>query len=119
MSLLLLDVGGETRKILAELSDIDQGPNTERQNNNLHKLLNGNHNENDDAPDVLRNTRCQYFELDEMHSQVDSKSFSIFSLNIRSLSGHFESLKDTLYSMLPATFSVIALQEIWSIHKTY
>ena len=117
--MLLLDVGGETRKILAELSDIDQGPNTERQNNNLHKLLNGNHNENDDAPDVLRNTRCQYFELDEMHSQVDSKSFSIFSLNIRSLSGHFESLKDTLYSMLPATFSVIALQEIWSIHKTY
>ena len=54
-----------------------------------------------------------------MYKQVDSKSFSIFSHNIRSLSGHFESLKDCIYSMLPATFSIIALQEVWSIYKTF
>ena len=54
-----------------------------------------------------------------MYKQFDYQSFSIFSHNVRSLSGHFESLKDCLYSMLPASFSIIALQEVWSIHKHY
>ena len=93
------------------------GPEIELPSNDLHNLLNDDHN--DDAHDVLKNQSCKYFEPEEVYKQFDSDHFSIFSHNIRSLSGHFDSLKDSLYSMLPASFSVIALQEVWSIHKNY
>ena len=45
--------------------------------------------------------------------------FSLYSHNIRSLSGHFNDMREVLCNILPATFSVIALQEVWSISKMY
>ena len=75
--------------------------------------------EDDNSINILRDQACHYFEPEEVHNMIDAKSFSLYSHNIRSLSGHFNDLKDSLYLMLPATFSVIALQEIWSINKCY
>ena len=119
MGLLRPFVGGESHPKSPKLSDIDQGPNIELPTNDLQNLLNDDNHDDDAAPDILKNQSCNYFEPEEVYKQVDSKSFSIFSHNIRSLSGHFESLKDCIYSMLPATFSIIALQEVWSICKTF
>ena len=75
--------------------------------------------EDDNSINILKDQSCHYFEPEEVHQKLDAKSFSLYSHNIRSLSGHFNDLKDSLYSMLPATFSVIALQEVWSISKCY
>ena len=69
--------------------------------------------------DILKNQDCQYFEPSEVHHLFEKNSFSLYSHNIRSLSGHFSDMKEVLCNILPATFSVIALQEIWSISKQY
>ena len=82
-------VGGESHHNLT-LSDIDQGPDAD-----LHKLLNDDDHDDDATPDILKNQSC-YYESDEVYKQIDSMSFSVLSHNIRSLSGHFESLKDSL-----------------------
>ena len=111
-----ISVGGESHLSL-KLSDKNKGPESELPSNDLHNLFKDRHDEN--SPDILKNQFCNYFEPEEVHNQLDLNSFSILSHNIRSLSGHFENLKDSLYSMLPASFSVIALQEVWSIHKQY
>ena len=107
-------VGGDSHPNPIALSDIGQGPNVD-----LHKLLKDDANDDEAAHDILKDQSCNYFEPDEVYKHVDLNSFSLLSHNIRSLSGHFESFKDSLYSMLPATFSVIALQEVWSIFKTF
>ena len=92
------------------------GPATE-QKNDFKKLL---HDENDDMSiDIVKSQTCQYFEPEEVHNLFTPNCFSIFSHNIRSLSGNFKDLRDLLYNMLPGNFSVIALQEIWSINKMY
>ena len=113
-------VGGDTTcSTFAQLSDDDQGPSG-HPNSDLRNLLNDDNNDgSSDAPDILKNQSCQYFELEEVNAEIDSDSFSILSHNVRSLSGHFESFKDMLYAMLPTNFSVIAMQEVWSIHKVY
>ena len=113
-------VGGDTTcSTFAQLSDDDQGPSGHT-NSDLRNLLNDDNNDgSSDAPDILKNQSCQYFELEEVNAEIDSDSFSILSHNVRSLSGHFESFKDMLYAMLPTNFSVIAMQEVWSIHKVY
>ena len=113
-------VGGDTTcSTFAQLSDDDQGPSG-HPNSDLRNLLNDDNNDgSSDAPDILKNQSCQYFELEEVNAEIDSNSFSILSHNVRSLSGHFESFKDMLYAMLPINFSVIAMQEVWSIHKVY
>ena len=118
MAMLRPLVGGDTNSTFANLFDDGQGP-TGLSNYDLRNLLNDDNDDSSDAPEILKNQSCQYFEPEEVHTQIDSNSFSILSHNIRSLSGHFESFKDMLYTMLPANFSVIALQEVWSIYKTY
>ena len=75
--------------------------------------------DDDTSTDILKNQDCQYFEPSEVHHLFEKNSFSLYSHNIRSLSGHFSDMKEVLCNILPATFSVIALQEIWSISKQY
>ena len=109
-------VGGESHQF-AKLSDKQRGPVFQLPNDDLNKFF---HDDDDDnASSILKNQSCQYHEPEEVCKILNSDDFSIFSHNIRSISGHFDSLKDCLYSMLPATFSVIALQEVWSIHKHF
>ena len=45
--------------------------------------------------------------------------FSSYSHNVRSLAGHFDGLIDLLDQAKPHKFSIIALQEVWSISKEY
>ena len=105
-------VGGESHPNPITLSDIGRGPNVELPNNDLQKLLNGNNHDEEAVDDIFKYQSCNYFEPEEVHKQVDSKSFSVLSHNIRSLSGHFENFKDSLYSMLPANFSVMTRSEM-------
>ena len=87
------------------------------QTKDLNNLL---HDPEDEASiNILKNQSCQYFEPAEVHHLFNENCFSLYSHNIRSLSGHFSDMKDVLCNILPATFSVIALQEIWSISKLY
>ena len=110
-------VGGESHLQFAKLFDKCGGPVFQPPTDDLKKLFS---DDNDDAVgDILKNQSCNYHEPEEVCKLFNSDTFSIFSHNIRSLSGHFDSLKDSLYSMLPASFSVIALQEVWSIHKQF
>ena len=51
--------------------------------------------------------------------QSNKNGFSIYSHNVRSLNGHWDNLLDIFNSAQPVKFSVIALQEIWSVHKNY
>ena len=44
---------------------------------------------------------------------------SSYSHNVRSLTGHFDGLIDLLDEAKPHTFSVIALQEVWSISREF
>ena len=102
-------VGGDSHPNPIALSDIGQGPNVD-----LHKLLKDDANDDEAAHDILKDQSCNYFEPDEVYKHVDLNSFSLLSHNIRSLSGHFESFKDSLYSMLPATFSVTKFSKLTS-----
>ena len=45
--------------------------------------------------------------------------FFTYSHNIRSINGHWDDLLDLINSAKPLTFSVLALQEIWSVSKNY
>ena len=93
------------------------GPATNLPTNDLNNLF---HDEEDETSiDILKNQTCQYFQPQEVQSTFSNNCFSLYSHNIRSLSGHFDDLRDSLYLMLPASFTVIALQEIWSINKCY
>ena len=96
-------VGGELLHNLT-LSDKDQGPDVDLPNDDLHKLLNDDNHDDDAPPDILKNQSCNYLEPDEVYKLVDSKSFSILSHNIRSLSGHFESLKRQPVLNVTSTF---------------
>ena len=110
-------VGGESHHQFAKLSNKCRGPVFQPPTDDLKQLFNDD--DNDVAADILKNQSCQYHEPEEVCKILNSDTFSIFSHNIRSLSGHFDSLKDSLYSMLPASFSIIALQEVWSVHKQF
>ena len=117
MGVLQPCIGGEFQPNWTKLSDNILGPEMELPTDDLNDIL---HDEEDDnSINILKDQSCHYFEPEEVHQKLDAKSFSLYSHNIRSLSGHFNDLKDSLYSMLPATFSVIALQEVWSISKCY
>ena len=64
---------------------------------------------------------CNYYEMSEFNTKFKDKKndFSIYSHNVRSLNGHWDNLLDILNTAPPIKFSVIALQEIWSVHKNY
>ena len=93
------------------------GPATNLPKNDLTDLLHDEEDEN--SINILKNQSCQYFEPEDIHEIFNNNCFSLYSHNVRSLSGHFDDLRDSLYLMLPASFSVIALQELWSIKKSY
>ena len=62
---------------------------------------------------------CEYVEIDQISKLTSTDNFSVYSHNVRSLAGHFDDLLDLLDQAKPHTFSVIALQEIWSISREY
>ena len=64
---------------------------------------------------------CEYFEMDELKNKFTKHvdCFSTYSHNIRSINGHWEDLLDIIHSAQPIKFSVLGLQEIWSVSKNY
>ena len=64
---------------------------------------------------------CQYYEIPELKNKFlkYKECFSTYSHNIRSINGHWDDLLDIINSAKPFTFSVLALQEIWSVSKEY
>ena len=56
--------------------------------------------------------RCKYYDEDEFKSLGKGSNFSVYSHNIRSLSGKFDELKVHLAGLQNFPFSVIALQEV-------
>ena len=114
---MLQPIGGDKNKQFPNISDSSQGPEFQLPTEDLNNLFVDEDDEG--ASNIVKNLVCNYHEPEDVCKLVSCDAFSIFSHNIRSLSGHFDNLKDCLYSMLPATFSVIALQEVWSIHKQF
>ena len=68
--------------------------------------------------DFLVTGRCSYISLEQINKHFSDKAFSIMALNVRSLASCFDELKE-LTSKIKAPFSVISLQEVWSISKAY
>ena len=64
---------------------------------------------------------CEYYEIPELKKKFleYKECFSTYSHNIRSINGHWDDLLDIINSAKPFTFSVLALQEIWSVSKEY
>ena len=77
----------------------------------------------DDENEVFNENghNCKYYEMDEFKNKFvkNINCFSTYSHNIRSLNGHWNDLLDIIYSAQPNKFSVIALQEVWSVAKNY
>ena len=70
----------------------------------------------DDNNDIYNgNHYCEYVEIDQISSLTNTDYFSSYSHNVRSLAGHFDDLLDLLDQAKPHKFSVVALQEVWSI----
>ena len=62
--------------------------------------------------------QCNYYNENELQHLGKGSNFSIFSHNIRSLSGKFDGLK-VLLTELGFPFSIIALQEVWSVNREF
>ena len=62
--------------------------------------------------------KSQYCSAGEMDTIFSSSSFNLMSLNIRSLSSSYDSLYDLL-STAKTKFSIITLQEVWSVARSY
>ena len=74
----------------------------------------------DDNNDIYNgNHYCEYVEIEQISSLTNTDYFSSYSHNVRSLAGHYDDLLDILDQAKPHKFSVIALQEIWSISREY
>ena len=74
----------------------------------------------DDENDIYNgNHYCEYVEINQIANLTKCDYFSSYSHNVRSLSGHFDGLIDLLDQAKPHKFSIIALQEVWSISKEY
>jgi len=63
--------------------------------------------------------RCKYYEIEEFQTKVEniSENFSVLSLNVQSLRGKWSEFKDLTdeLNIGPFKFSVIGIQEIWSL----
>ena len=62
--------------------------------------------------------QCKYYDENGMKSLKKCPNFSVYSQNIRSLSGKFDELK-VLLAGLEFPFSIIALQEVWSVNRDF
>ena len=98
------------------MSDISLGQIEDDPNYNFR-------NKYDDENEIFNQNAhsCDYFEIDEFKNKFKRNidSFSTYSHNIRSINGHWEDLLDIISSAQPLKFSVIGLQEIWSVTKNY
>ena len=67
-------------------------------------------------------TSSNYYDIEEVHNLCSTLNFknnlSMLSLNIRSIHGKYEELRDFLYD-LPNKFSIFCLQEVWSVSHEY
>ena len=62
--------------------------------------------------------QCKYYDETEFKS-LEKGNFSVLSHNIRSLSGKFDELKVFLAGLQNFPFSIIALQEVWSVNRNF
>ena len=80
-------------------------------------------NKYDEDGDMFSNNfhSCEYYEIGAVKNKFNKyiDGFSTYSHNIRSLNGHWDDFLDIIDSIQPLNFSVIALQEIWSVQRTY
>ena len=63
--------------------------------------------------------QCKYYDEVEFNSLGKGSNFSVLSHNIRSLNGKFDELKIFLAGLQNFPFSVIALQEVWSVNRDF
>ena len=61
---------------------------------------------------------CQYQNIENMFGQTQGK-FTVLSQNVRSLGGKFDSIKEYIGRQKGSKITCIALQEIWSIGRSY
>ena len=96
-------------------SDINLG---QIENNQNFNFINKFDEDNEVFAD---NFSCEYYEMEDMKNNFSNTNngFSAYSHNIRSINGHWEDVLDLIDSAHPIKFSVIALQEIWSVQKVY
>ena len=74
----------------------------------------------DKHQDIYNNSHiCEYIEPEQLSNISPLKYFSIYSHNVRSINAHFIDLKDNLENISPHTFSILALQEIWSVNRNF
>ena len=64
---------------------------------------------------------CEYYDMSEFKTKftANTNCFSTYSHNVRSINGHWDNLLDIINSAQPLKFTVIALQEVWSVQKNY
>ena len=71
-------------------------------------------NKNDDHDDIILSPRvnCKYYDIDEFCSSKfnNNDSFSLFHLNIASLTAHFDEL-NTMINLLDFDFNIIGITE--------
>ena len=84
-----------------------------------NEQLNFKHIFDSDNDIYSSNHYCEYVEIDQIANLTKNNYFSSYSHNVRSLAGHFDGLVDLLDQAKPHKFSVIALQEVWSISREY
>ena len=63
--------------------------------------------------------QCKYYNETEFVSLGSGTNFSVYSHNIRSLSGKYDELKVFLAGLQNFPFSIIALQEVWSVNRDF
>lgn len=85
----------------------------------LTELIHGNIDGDEEISTSLNNLTCDYFTPNEVNQRLPSKNtknLSVFSLNCRSLSAHWNDVKHLL-SELNFPFDFIGFSEIFSIRK--
>ena len=60
---------------------------------------------------------CKYTDLDSLSCLPENGTFSVFSLNVRSLTRKFDELLLYLAQSSPFSFTVLAFQEVWSVNS--
>ena len=68
--------------------------------------------------DVIDTQKCSYYSVNQMDKYFPKTTLNIMSINIRSIASSFDDLRDLLASS-QTPFSVIAIQEVWSVGKVY
>ena len=63
--------------------------------------------------------QCKYYDEAEFRKLENESNFSVLSHNIRSLSGKFDELRVFLSGLQNFPFSIIALQEVWSVNREF